>query len=140
MTYRIFRWLLWTVLISVTPFIAVLTLRAMVNDGQVDLKAMFGAGQMLITSVALLAGAIRELSGMDHDQRPRGRDSLTAMSFVLALIMAYVYGYYANETIAGRDIPADQQATLVKVSMVAFFASVLVGAWSLAVSHPKKGP
>jgi hypothetical protein len=135
MIYRVIRWLGWSVLVSLVPFIGLAIIRSMAVKGWPGFAPLFGAGQLLLTSVAMVAGGIKELSAMPIERRTRRRDALLLSSLIFAVLMAMVYGYLASEILKGK--PGSTDPDIIVITSAIFFGiSLVTTAGAVAVSDP----
>lgn len=134
--YRVLRWFMWSVLGSLIPFVAMLVARFMDLKTWPGLNPLFSSGQLLLTCVALLAGGIKELSGVDHGERKRSREMILAVSSLFALAIAMVYGFLANRVIGGATIAPDDQTIVTVISLVCLFCCLVITGGAVAVSAP----
>ena len=58
-----------------------------------------GTGQLLLPSIALLVGGIKELLAASPRSSKAVTDSLLALSFVMVAVIAAVYGYVAAQSL-----------------------------------------
>lgn len=138
--HRLLRWLLWSVAVSVVPFLGLGILRFLDLRQFSGMEPLIGTGQLLLTSVAIVAGGVRELAGMRGDARHARKDFLFFASFVFAILLAMTYGYLANEMISGRLLGAPDQTLISQFSLVMFGLSVITAGAGVWVSSPKEIP
>lgn len=137
MTYRLFRWFLWSVLGSLLPFVALLVIRYIEVGTWPGLEPLFSSGQLLLTCVALLAGGIKELSGMNSGVKEKSKEALLAASVLFVVAVAIVYGYLANRVVSGVAFTQDQQLLITNVSLISLFSSLLIVGVAMAISAPR---
>lgn len=136
--YRLARWLGWSVLLSLTPYIGLVVLRFLDVQHWPGLVPLFGSGQLLLTSVALLAAGVREMSVMSAETRTRTRDFLLLASFVFTVLLSMTYGYLANEVIAARSQSSEDESLVTSLSFAFFAASLVTAGGAVAVSAPQE--
>ncbi|WP_155766818.1 hypothetical protein [Mycobacterium intracellulare] len=98
-----------------------------------------GSGQLLLTSIALLGGGLKELGAMEPGLREGHKDHITPVSFVFTGLMAAAYGAIAATLASGKSLTPGEQH-YVTVGSIAFFgASLVLTGYAVAISHPKEG-
>lgn len=132
--YRLLRWLGWSVLISVSPLVGLGILRFVDVHGWPGLDSILGSGSLLLTSVALISGGIREMASMPSTSRSRRRDVLFFASLSLAIILAMTYGGLADNAIRSPGSQVLDLPAITAVSLVFFGVSVIVTGAAVAVS------
>jgi len=137
--YRVIRWFGWTVLVSLLPFAAVAVVIWLSLQHPPALDPLVGSGQLLVTCVALLAGAIRELSGMNTLSRSKARDALHLSSLIFVVLLSVSYGFIMGEVVANRPLPDETRSSIVTLSIASLGISIIVGSISMAISHPSTG-
>ncbi len=75
MPLRLGRWLMWSVIFPLAPFLAVGLIRRIDSGTLPSMATLFGSGQLMLTSVALLGNGVREL--ISADERRIGTEFLT---------------------------------------------------------------
>ena len=135
---RVLRWLGWSVAISLTPFIGLGVLRFLDLRAWPGLEPLLGSGQLLLTSVAILSGGVRELADMRGEKRSGWKNFLLWASFLFAIVLAMAYGSLANEVIGNRPFSAADQALNTVFSGVVFLFSVGIAAAAVAISKPEE--
>ena len=135
---RLRRWLSWAVVISLLPYAGLALLRFRATQQWPTWVDALGAGQLLLTSIALLAGGARELSGMSGDQRTKTRDFLLFSTVALCIVLSIVYGSAASDVIAGAQVSPDEMMATVLISAVSFGASCVITGAAVITATPSK--
>jgi hypothetical protein len=130
---RLGRWLMWSVLFALTPFVAVVLLRGIDSGSLPPLTLLFGSGQLMLTCAALLGNGIRELAALDRRSGPT--EFLIWAAAVFLFLIAASYGYAVKEIVISGQV--SRQDPVTKVSLVFLGFSLLVAASSIAVSTPR---
>jgi len=133
---RVFRWLGWSVAVALTPYFGLLLIMYIEVQDWPGWTPILGSGQLLLTSVALVAGGVRELSGMHGVISSGSRDFLLLSSLIFAVMAAMTYGYLARTEIRGSPLPSSQQELVVVLSAACLFVGIVIGALCIAVSSP----
>lgn len=136
MIYRLFRWFVWSVAFSLLPFVGLLLFRGISARAWPGLDPVLGSGQLLLTCVALLAGGLKELSGMPNELRTGLRDFMTAASVVFVVFVAMTYGFLAHEILAMAAPDPSYQAMIAGMSLVFLVMSLSITAMAILVSSP----
>jgi hypothetical protein len=122
----------------VTPYIGVYVVRTVFAHGSVPgFSSLFGTGQLLLTSVALVGGGMREIAGARHLLRVGRRDFLLLTSTIFVLVTAMVYGAEVSYVIQVGTPPAADQEFMTKLSAGFLALSIVVGGGCIAVTTPK---
>ena len=132
MAIRLGRWLMWSVTFPLAPFVAVALIRK-IDGSQLTLIALFGSGQLMLTSVALLGNGVREL--VSADQKHAGSEFLTWAAAIFLFVIAASYGYIVKDVIIATQ--HTHQGDVVIASLTFLGISLTVAAASIAVSTPK---
>lgn len=138
MWYRLWRWLTWTVIGSLVPFMGLAAMRVFDLHALPGISSLFGSGQLLLTCVALTAGGIKELSGMDANIRTRARDTALHALVIFGLLIAMVYGSLARDIVRGAAPSVEQQHFISYASLAVLAVTVLVAGYAVAVSSPQE--
>jgi hypothetical protein len=131
---RLGRWLMWSVAFSLVPFAAVVLIRRVDSGALPGMSAIFGSGQLLLTSAALLGGGVRELASASDKNFWSEFFTWSATIFLFAI--AAMYGYAVKEVAIQKQVT--HQSDVVTVSLVLFAISILVAGASIGVTNPSK--
>ena len=103
---RIRRWALWSVLFSLLPFVGAFVLNWLTTGGNPQMVNVLGTGQLLLTSIAILAACVKDLSNRKAVVSKQGLgDSVNAFSTVLMLFMTASYSYINSMHLKGELTP-----------------------------------
>ena len=136
MPIRLGRWLMWSVVFSLAPFIAVGLIRGMDSGAIPSMAVLFGSGQLMLTSVALLGNGVREL--VSADNKYMAHEFLTWTATMFLFIMATSYGYTVKDVLISKQYA--EENTVAVVSFIFLGISLLVAATSIAVTTPNSNP
>ncbi|KQY06217.1 hypothetical protein ASD37_18090 [Mycobacterium sp. Root135] len=125
-------------MISSCPYLIALALSPLFQVSISWLDRITGSGQLLLTSIALLGGGLKELGGMEPGVRESHKDHITPFSFVFAGLMAAAYGAIAATQASGKTLTPDVQRYVTLGSMVFFAVSLILTGYAVAVSHPRE--
>lgn len=137
MLSRLLRWFGWSVVLSLTPFFGVYLVRFVSSHALPDLSDLFGAGQLLITSVALTAGGIREIAGVRSADRAGFRDFMLWASTVFVFITAIVYGGVVTLSLEIPPPSPEETGIVTSLSSAFLVISMLIGAGCVMAATPK---
>lgn len=132
---RIYVWLAWVAAFSSVPYIAVMLTPAG-YAGQ--LERMSGQGQLIITSVAISGGVLREVWTFD-DGKHWLRKAIPGL-VVFILLCGIFYGQIMSRLVDGDGVlPLDQQYGNAVKSLVLVGIAVFVALFVLVVTTPREG-
>jgi hypothetical protein len=128
-------WLIWAVVFGIAPYgLSALVAWIASNAAPVSIPGLFGSGQLLVTSIALVGVALRELLHNDG----RGRRELRYLLMVAAVLHLLVLGSaFGLVTGLGSIDPTQVPRELVtNLSFVTYIASVVISGLTLLVPGP----
>lgn len=140
MLLKLARWLGWSVSLSLIPYVGLYLLRFLTAGGDWgQLDAVLGTGQLFLTSVALLAGGIRELSPIVRPERSRAREFVLICAFAFFLLQAICYGGLAELLIHDETMSDEMRHIDTEASLICLAFTVLIGGAAVAVSYMGEG-
>jgi hypothetical protein len=135
---RLVRWVGWSVAVSLLPFAGLQLMRFVAGGTWPGLDPLFGSGQLLLTSVAILAGGVRELAGMRGSRWRGARTFLLWSSLALTIVLAMLYGFLADAAITQTPTAPSRLTLVTATSLVFFGASLAVAGTSIVASTPEE--
>lgn len=152
MRERLLRWVAWSVTFSALPYLFSAVAGALSGqDGTSD--RLFGSGQLLLTAVALLGAALREVAALRTVARLGSREVILCAGALTLVCAAFLYGcqaYSAAQTPPTTNDPQvamqlqrqhdhqqQQVRDFVAASSYGFLAmALLLGGTSVALATP----
>lgn len=136
MPIRLGRWLMWSVVFSLVPFVAVGLIRRIDSGAFPSMAVLFGSGQLMLTSVALLGNGVRELVSINNKYIVH--EFLTWAATIFLFVIAASYGYTVKDVLISKQSAEENSVAIV--SFVFLGISLLVAATSIAVTTPNSNP
>lgn len=135
---RFFAWFLWSALFGLVPYGIAAFVYWFSTGALLTWTQLLGAGQVMLTSAALLGGGLKELSQVRDAKFHYWRVFLIWAAAVFLLLIGVAYGMIAAST-AGATLPlaADR---VVLISSVAYPVSLLAAATALIITNPVAAP
>lgn len=129
---RFLIWLLWAVFFALAPYGGGLIVAWIIGRGAAPnfLNAV-GSGQLLITSIALIGVAVRELINTDVGERRELRFALLSFSAIHLLITGTAFG--AVTGLVALDPTQVPQELIAGISFVVYAISLLISLLTLLV-------
>jgi hypothetical protein len=134
---RLVRWLGWSVVLSLTPFLGVYLVRYVASHALPNFSDLFGAGQLLLTSVALTAGGIREIAGVRSADRAGFRDFMLWVCTLFVFVTAIFYGGVVSLSLEVPPPTAEDTSTITGLSSAFLALSMVIGAGCVMAATPK---
>jgi uncharacterized protein with PQ loop repeat len=97
-----------------------------------EMTAIFGSGQLMLTSVALLGNGVRELSSAE--ERPVAAEFLTWSASIFLFIIATAYGYTVKDVVIQNQVTHQSEVVVASFIFLAF--SLVVAGVSIGVTTP----
>lgn len=138
--YGLARWLLWSVLLTLAPFGALMAFKFQEAGTWPGLEYVFGSGQLLLPAVAISAGGIKELTSAslpDSHSSRKTRDLTIGMAVIFIIFCALLYGANANAIANGLVRSQHQQQDTAILSLVLFLIACVLAA-SASHSPPSR--
>lgn len=130
---RFVAWFLWSALFGLLPY-AIASLMYWLNSAALPSWAqLMGAGQIFLTSAALLGSGLKELSQAQGNSWQLTRVVLTWSAAVFLVLVGVAYGMVAASAAGGGGpISVDR---VVQVSMIAYPVSLLAAAAAIVATQ-----
>jgi hypothetical protein len=133
---RLQTWLLFDVLVTLTPF-AFGFLQSIDSNKEFSFSAILGSGQLLLVGVAIAASALGELIIVDLPaSRRMMKSSAIGISILVVIISALWFGDI-SASIAGTVKPDPK--TISIGSIFVYVWALSASAWSLSLATRKQG-
>jgi hypothetical protein len=134
---RLQIWLLFDVLVTLTPFLFGF-LQSIDQHKHFSFSVVLGTGQLLLVCVAISASALGELIVVDVSQRQRMlKSAAIGICFLVVIISALWFGDISAST-AG-DTPPDPK-TISIGSVIVYLWALSASAWCLILATRKEEP
>jgi hypothetical protein len=134
--WRLFTWLVWTVLFALIPF-GFLGVVGWLPEGEFPGPSeLLGSGELMLVAVALLGIGFSELIGLEELRIDRHRwivMSAAAFAFVIASLF---YGAVAAQRVFESEPWDPDRVTLL--SLCVYVVSILLSGWAMILSDPKR--
>lgn len=131
---RLRRWIFWSILFALLPFAGAFTLNFLSGSTEPLIRSVLGSGQLLTTSVAILAASVKDMSNRKLLlAKPSLSDSMNAVAIALMLFMTASYAVISSLAIKG-SLATEKQEAISWYSIWFLTASLIVAGIGIATT------